>query len=84
MGIFSFTLKIDGKFSDSENLANSLYEAGCDDALVSCIAGTVYIDFDREADTYQSAQETALQQIYSLGLTAVVVEEKAAAHKGGV
>ena len=49
VGTFSFTVILEG-FSDiTEELENRLFEAGCDDTLLRCCDGVVYLEFDREA-----------------------------------
>lgn len=56
-------------------LAESVYEAGCDDATVMHKGNTVIIEFDREADTYEGAVVSAIQDLNQVeGLTVKSVD----------
>ena len=51
-----------------------IYEAGCDDATLSSREKIVYLDFDREAETFQAAVTSALEDIAKTGIKVVRVE----------
>lgn len=72
MPLFNFTLTLSGVTADTHGLEDTLFNAGCDDALV-CFYGTaVYLEFDREADTLTQAVLTAIQNIEPAGIRARV------------
>jgi hypothetical protein len=71
--IFQFTLILDGVDENTSGLEDSLYEAGCDDALINFKNGTVYLDFDREGDDLEKTILTAIKDIESSDLGARIV-----------
>ena len=48
---YSFTVVLDGVTENTGEMADAIYEAGCDDAGVGSCDGVVTIDFDREAES---------------------------------
>lgn len=64
---FSFTLHVAGIDTHKENYEDALYEAGCDDALVAVINDTLYLDFDREASSFDEAVLSARRDIEKAG-----------------
>lgn len=60
-----FTLQVSG--IDPEQNEDALYDAGCDDALIAVIDGTVYLDFDREAPSWDQAVESAKRDVERAG-----------------
>ena len=50
-------------------VVDRLYEAGCDDALVSSIDGYIIVDFDLDATTYETALKTAQAVIRRAGFS---------------
>ncbi len=70
---YFFTLTLDGVDERTNNLEDILYEAGCDDALIHFRSGTVYLDFDREADNFESAVLSAIHDIETSSLNAIVI-----------
>ena len=71
--IHQFTLLLDGVKADTPNLEDSLFEAGCDDALINTKSGTVYLDFDREGETLEKAIISAINDVESASINALVV-----------
>ena len=69
---YSFTLKLNGISEFTEAMENSLYEAGCDDALLCSRDGSAYIDFNREADSMSAAIESALSDVKRANIVEVV------------
>lgn len=59
-----FTLIVDGP--DLEEVLDALFEAGCDDALVGSTDGILYLDFDREAESTESAILSAIADVESV------------------
>lgn len=64
-------------FTDEQlfDLSDRLYEAGCDDATVAVTNGTLYLSFDREADSYEDAVLSALKDVENVqGLRVMSVD----------
>lgn len=70
--IYQFTLVLKRVDEKTENLEDSLYEAGCDDALINFRNGTVYLDFDRQATSLEEAVLSAIKNVESSSVGAVV------------
>lgn len=63
-----FTLALQGAFDElTDEMANRLYEAGCDDALVSTTGGRAFLDFTREAPAMKDAIVSAIQNVRLAG-----------------
>lgn len=75
MNNYHFTVVIRDARFDMVDLEDRLFEAGCDDALVCSYNNTVYLEFDREAESAAYAIKSALDNIRSAGFKALVVEE---------
>lgn len=56
-------------------LEDTLFEAGCDDALVCSYNQAVYLEFDREAESAEEAINSALANIRAAGFKQLVVQE---------
>ncbi len=67
MDRFSFTLQVEGFDPKHDDYEARLYRAGCEDALVAVIDGTVFVDFDREALSYETALSSACLDIEKAG-----------------
>ena len=78
MGNFDFTLVLSGFSELTEEALNTLYEAGCDDALV-CLDkdGTPFLEFDREATDLQTAIRSAIADVGKTPFHVVRVETPA-------
>jgi hypothetical protein len=72
--LFEFTLKL-STISFNEDIANTLYEAGCDDALFTSDAGGVYLDFCRESESLHAAITSAIADVKKAGFDATHYEE---------
>lgn len=70
---YTFTLVLGGVNEQTDGLEDALFNAGCDDALVNFRNGTVYLDFDREANSLEEAILSAIQAVEGLALNATVV-----------
>jgi hypothetical protein len=71
MSIHHFTLTITGlDFDDTDRL----YEAGCDDALLSMTGGMMQLDFAREAPDLWTALNSAIENVWSAGAAVRHVE----------
>lgn len=65
---YSFTLVLKNVDEDTLNLEDSLYEAGCDDAIVNYRNGAVYLEFDRDSTSIEEAVMTAIKDIRSASI----------------
>jgi hypothetical protein len=64
---YSFTVRVSGLSSDPDQYEDALYKAGCDDALVAVIDGAIFLDFDREAPSFEEAVRAATLNIEKAG-----------------
>src|SRR5438045_462050 len=69
---YQFTLVLKGVGQDTPDLEDSLYEAGCDDALINFRNGTIFLDFDREASSLEEAVISAIKNIRSSTIDAEI------------
>ena len=74
--VYSFSLVMHGASELTPEIADALYEAGCDDALVGSRDGVLFAEFDREARSSAEAILSAVRQVESagVGLTVLRVE----------
>ena len=63
MPIHHFTLIVAGVDLQHESVVDSLFGAGCDDALVGSTDGIQFIDFDREAASLDDAVLAAVADV---------------------
>jgi len=61
-----FTIQVTG-IDLSKDFEDALYEAGCDDALIAVIDDTLYLDFDRDAPSFDLAVESAKRDAQRAG-----------------
>ena len=67
MTTFGFTIVLSDLQVITEEAADALYEAGCDDALPHAGDGIVGVDFDREAPTLEAAIRSAVADVKRAG-----------------
>lgn len=72
MALYNFTLTLSGVTCETEGLEDALYESGCNDALICAYGNSVYVEFDREADSLDDAIASAVKNIEMAGVDAVV------------
>lgn len=72
MALYNFTLTLSGVTHETEGLEDALYESGCDDALICAYGNSVYIEFDREAGSLDEAISSAVNNIESADIGAIV------------
>ena len=77
---YTFSLILSGPTELTEDIANALYEAGCDDAGVGSCEGIVSVDFDREADSLGDAIGSAVKDVERAGYAVARVD---VARRGG-
>lgn len=61
--IYQFTLVLKNVDEKTISLEDSLYEAGCSDALINFRNGTVYLEFDRESSSLEEAVISAIRDV---------------------
>jgi hypothetical protein len=69
-----FTLIVSGSGELTEELANALYKAGCDDATPGTSGQTLMIDFHRRASSLEEALRSAIADVQRAGLDVERVE----------
>lgn len=77
MAKYEFTLILKGSPELTEEMADALYEAGCDDGTPGTCNGVFSIDFHREADSLESALRSAIANVKSAGYEVARVEIEA-------
>lgn len=68
-----FALIVSGIDDLTPEMADKLYEAGCDDATLSMKNGIVHMQFNRRASSIQEAIVSAIKQVNGAGIGADVV-----------
>ena len=59
----NFVLVLIGVAEPDERLEDALYEAGCSDAILAFRNGVAYLEFDREAESFESAVLSAVRDV---------------------
>ena len=67
MAPYDFTLVLSAPTELTEEFADKLFAAGCDDSTPSSSEGTVSIDFTREASDLESAIRSAIADVSATG-----------------
>lgn len=67
MPVHQFTLVVEGPDLQDDAFIDRLFEAGCDDAAAGRVDGVQYVDFDREAASYDEAVLSAVADIERIG-----------------
>jgi len=70
--LYQFTLILKNIDENTPDLEDSLYDAGCDDALINYSNGTVYLDFDRKAHSFEKAVISAIKDVHAASVEAEV------------
>jgi hypothetical protein len=61
-----FTIQVSG-IDLSQDYEDALYGAGCDDALIAVIDDALFLDFDREAPSFEQAVDSAKSDVERAG-----------------
>lgn len=69
---YQFTLILKNVDEKTPHLEDSLYEAGCDDALINFRNGAVYLDFERKDQSLEQAVLSAIKDVESASIEAIV------------
>ncbi len=74
MRTFEFAIILDGSPELTEELADRLFAAGCDDGTPGMCAGSTTIDFHREALSLEDAIRSAVADVNAAGCVAAHVQ----------
>ena len=74
MKFFEFILLLAGDVTLTPDLANQLFDAGCDDGTPMAQGRTVEIHFTREAPSLEIAIQSAVKDVTSAGLSVARAE----------
>jgi hypothetical protein len=64
---YEFTLVLRGDLELTEDIADELFAAGCDDGTPGTCNGVFSIDFHRTADSLEAAIQSAIANVKSAG-----------------
>jgi hypothetical protein len=76
---YEFSLILKGSLELTEEIANELFEAGCDDGTPGTCSGVFSIDFHREADSLEAAINSAIKNVKQAGFDVEHVQIEAGA-----
>ena len=71
---YEFTVYLAGLTEITEEAANALFEAGCDDASPASRDGQVWSTFHREAESLEDAIRSAVGDVHKAGFQVERVE----------
>ena len=71
---YEFTVILSGSAELTEELADRLFAAGCDDGSPGSCGDVVSINFHRDADSLEAAIRSAIAQVQAAGCTVAKVE----------
>jgi len=71
---YEFDVVLKGTSEVTDDQADVLFAAGCDDGTPACCKGVAWIHFDRESASLEEAIRSAVTQILSAGLMVSKVE----------
>jgi len=71
---YEFTLILKGSLELTEDVADGLFEAGCDDGTPGTCEGVFSIDFTREAHSLEEAIRSAVANVIAAGYQVERVE----------
>lgn len=73
MAVYNFSLTLTGVTAETPGLEDALYVSGCDDGLICFYGKAVYVEFDRESDSFANAILSAISDIEAAGIGAQVM-----------
>jgi hypothetical protein len=74
MKTYAFDVFLNGVSELSDDLADGLFAAGCDDGTPAACAGAIWVHFDRDATSLEEAIFSAVAQVQAAGFTVCKVE----------
>ena len=84
LNTYSFTIVLDGMTTSSPDHEDKLFAAGCDDALLCAYGETLYLQFDRESESAESAINSAIKDIESAGAKVRSIQEAGYSSKADI
>ena len=81
---YEFRVILKGRLELTEEIADELFEAGCDDGTPGTCNGIFSIDFHRQADSLEAAIGSTIENVKSAGyeVERVEIEAEAMPHTG--
>jgi len=79
MKTYEFDVVLKGIAEVTDEHADALFDAGCDDGTLVSRDGLAWVHFDRQADSLEFAIRSAVTQVQSTGLVISKVELDVAA-----
>ena len=74
MKTYEFDVVVKDASEITDDQADALFAAGCDDGTPVCCNGVAWIHFDREAASLEEAIHSAVAQVQAAGFTVSKVE----------
>ncbi len=71
---YIFTLVLEKTALDKNKIEDALYEAGCDDALLSFYGDIPHLDFDRKAVSLEESIRLATEDVSLTGLLVLEIK----------
>lgn len=71
---YEFTLVLEGHLELTEEIADALFEAGCNDGTPRICDGIFSVDFHRQAESLEEAIRVAITNVKSAGYEVARVE----------
>lgn len=78
MKTYEFDVFLKDLLEVTDDQADALFAAGCDDGTPASCKGAAWIHFDRQAPSLEEAIRTAVAQVQAAGFTASKIELDAA------
>ena len=74
MKTYEFDVVLNGATDVTDEQADALFAAGCDDGTPTSCNGSAWIHFDREAGSLEDAIRSAVAQVRAAGLAVAKIE----------
>lgn len=74
MKTYEFDILLKDIVEVTDDQADALFAAGCDDGTPACCNGTAWIHFDRAAPSIEEAVRSAAAQVQAAGFTVSKIE----------
>jgi hypothetical protein len=74
MKTYSFDVILQGLTNITDDQADALFSAGCDDGTPASCKGVAWVHFDRESTSLEEAIRSACTQIQAAGFTVARIE----------
>ena len=74
MRTYEFDVILKGVQEITDDQADALFAAGCDDGTPTCCNGIAWIHFDRDAASLEDAIRSAISQVHATGFSVSKVE----------